>query len=292
MIYSMTGFGRAELSESDKKFTVEIKSVNHKYFDLNIRMPRKFNLFESNIRNLLKEYASRGKIDLFISYEDLSESGTSLKYNQALAREYYHYYKQIQEDLQIDDDIRTSMIARSADVLVLEEQEINEEEMWSLLASPLKEAFGAFRSAREKEGEALKQNILGKLIEMQGHAAFIEERLPQIISEYREKITERVKELLENSQIDDGRIAAEVTMFADKIAIDEELVRLSTHIKHMQDILEKGGESGRNLDFIAQEMNRESNTILSKSNDIEITNRGIELKTCIEKIREQVQNIE
>ncbi|MBR3263010.1 MAG: YicC family protein [Lachnospiraceae bacterium] len=292
MIYSMTGFGRAELSESDKKFTVEIKSVNHKYFDLNIRMPRKFNLFESNIRNLLKEYASRGKIDLYISYEDLSESGTSLKYNKALAQEYYHFYKQIQEDFNIDDDIRTSTIARSTDVLVLEEQEINEEEMWSLLERPLKEAFSAFRSAREKEGDALKQNILGKLDEMQGHATFIEERLPQIISEYREKLTERVKELLENSQIDEGRIAAEVTMYADKIAIDEELVRLSTHIRHMKDILEKGGESGRNLDFIAQEMNRESNTILSKSNDIDITNRGIELKTCIEKIREQVQNIE
>ena len=292
MIYSMTGFGRAELSESDKKFTVEIKSVNHKYFDLNIRMPRKFNLFESNIRNLLKEYASRGKIDLYISYEDLSESGTSQKYNKALAQEYYHFYKQIQEDFNIDDDIRTSTIARSTDVLVLEEQEINEEEMWSLLERPLKEAFSAFRSAREKEGDALKQNILGKLDEMQGHAAFIEERLPQIISEYREKLTERVKELLENSQIDEGRIAAEVTMYADKIAIDEELVRLSTHIRHMKDILEKGGESGRNLDFIAQEMNRESNTILSKSNDIDITNRGIELKTCIEKIREQVQNIE
>lgn len=292
MIYSMTGFGRAELSESDKKFTVEIKSVNHKYFDLNIRMPRKFNLFESNIRNLLKEYASRGKIDLYISYEDLSESGTSLKYNKALAQEYYHFYKQIQEDFNIDDDIRTSTIARSTDVLVLEEQEINEEEMWSLLERPLKEAFSAFRSAREKEGEALKQNILGKLDEMQGHAAFIEERLPQIISDYREKLTERVKELLENSQIDEGRIAAEVTMYADKIAIDEELVRLSTHIRHMKDILEKGGESGRNLDFIAQEMNRESNTILSKSNDIDITNRGIELKTCIEKIREQVQNLE
>lgn len=292
MIYSMTGFGRAELSESDKKFTVEVKSVNHKYFDLNIRMPRKFNLFESNIRNLLKEYVSRGKIDLYISYEDLSESGTSLKYNKALAEEYYHYYKQIQEDFHIDDDIRTSTIARSTDVLILEEQEINEEEMWSLLERPLKSAFAAFRTAREKEGEALKQNIIGKLDEMQGHAAFIEERLPQIISEYREKLTERVKELLENSQIDEGRIAAEVTMYADKIAIDEELVRLSTHIQHMRDILNKGGESGRNLDFIAQEMNRESNTILSKSNDIAITNRGIELKTCIEKIREQVQNLE
>ena len=292
MIYSMTGFGRAEYSDPDKKFTVEIKSVNHKYFDLNVKMPRKFNLFESDIRNLLKEYASRGKIDLYIFYEDLSEGGSILRYNKALAEEYYRYYKQIQEDFSIDDDIRTSTIARSMDVLVLEEQEIDENEMWTMLEKTLREAFTAFRSAREKEGEALKQNILDKLNEMTGHVAFIDERLPQIITEYRAKLEEKVKDFLANSQIDDGRIAAEVTMYADKIAVDEELVRLSTHIKHMRDILEKGGETGRNLDFIAQEMNRESNTILSKSNDIDITNRGIELKTCIEKIREQVQNIE
>ena len=288
----MTGFGRAELSLPDKKVTVEIKSVNHKYFDLNVKMPRKFNLFESNIRNLLKEFATRGKIDLYIFYEDLSETGSVLKYNKALADEYFRYYKQIQEDFNVDFDIRTSTIAKSMDVLVLEEQEINENEMWSLLEQTLKEAFSAFRCAREKEGEALKNNILTKLDEMTGHVAFIEERLPQIITEYRVKLEDKVKEFLENSQIDDQRIAAEVTMYADKIAVDEELVRLSTHIKHMRDILEKGGEAGRNLDFIAQEMNRESNTILSKSNDIDITNRGIELKTCIEKIREQVQNIE
>ena len=292
MIYSMTGFGRAELSLPDKKFTVEIKSVNHKYFDLNVKMPRKFNLFESNIRNLLKDYATRGKIDLYIFYEDLSETGNVLKYNKALADEYFHYYKQIHEDFNVDFDIRTSTIAKSMDVLVLEEQEINENEMWPLLEQTLKEAFSSFRSAREKEGEALKNNILTKLDEMTEHAAFIEERLPQIITEYRSKLEEKVKEFLLNSQIDDQRIAAEVTMYADKIAVDEELVRLSTHIKHMRDILIKGGEAGRNLDFIAQEMNRESNTILSKSNDIDITNRGIELKTCIEKIREQVQNIE
>lgn len=292
MIYSMTGFGRAELSESEKKFTVELKSVNHKYFDLNIKMPRKFNLFESKIRNLLKEYATRGKIDLFITYEDLAEGASSLKYNPALAKEYFNYYKQIQSDLDIDDDIRTSQIARCTDVLVLEEQEINEDEIWAILEKTLSEAFAAFKNAREKEGEALKNNILLKLDEMDSHVAFIEEKLPMIISEYKIKLEDKVKDFLTNNQIDEGRIAAEVTLYADKIAVDEELVRLATHIKHMRDILNKGGEAGRNLDFIAQEMNRESNTILSKSNNIDITNRGIELKTCIEKIREQVQNIE
>ncbi len=292
MIYSMTGFGRKEMTKDNKKVIVELKSVNHKYFDLNIKMPRKFNLFESKIRLLLKEYATRGKIDMYISYEDLNDSNSSLKYNSDLAKEYFEYYKQIQEELGIDDDIRTSSIARCQDVLVLEEQEINEDEMWSFLEEPLKEAFASFAEARAKEGESLKENILVKLSEMSGHVSFIEERLPSIISSYKEKLMENVKEFLANNKIDEGRIAAEVTIYADKIAIDEELVRLSTHISNMKDILEKGKEIGRNLDFLAQEMNRESNTILSKSNDIEITNRGIELKTCIEKIREQVQNIE
>ena len=292
MIYSMTGFGRFEQIKNDKKITVELKSVNYKYFDLNIKMPRKFNLFEIQIRNLLKNYATRGKIDMFISFEDMGEGSASLKYNKALAKEYYEYHKQIQQDLEIADDIRTSTIAKSPDVLTLEEHEINEEEIWSLLEEALKEAFNRFASTRAKEGEALKNDILIKLDEMDRHVDFIEERLPSIISEYRAKLNERTKELLENSLIDESRIAAEVTMYADKIAVDEELVRLRTHIRHMRDILHKDGEKGRNMDFVAQEMNRESNTILSKSNDIEITNKGIELKTCIEKIREQVQNIE
>ncbi len=292
MIYSMTGFGRAEQVEPDKKVTVELKSVNHKYLDLNIKMPRKFNVFEANIRNILKEYAVRGKVDLYISYENQTENGSCLKYNAVLAKEYFDYYRQIQEDLGINDEIHSSTIAKCPDVLVLEEQEINEEEMWAFLEKVLRNAFSMFKEAREKEGEALKNNIFMKLDEMSSHVKFIESRLPQIITDYKAKLEERVKDFLENSQMDEGRIAAEVTLFADKIAVDEELVRLATHINNMRDILEKGGETGRNLDFLAQEMNRESNTILSKSNDIEITNIGIELKTCIEKIREQVQNIE
>lgn len=292
MIQSMTGFGRFEQLRSDKKITVEIKSVNNKYFDLNIKMPRKFNLFEIQIRNLLKQYVSRGKIDMFITYEDMGENSASLKYNAALAREYFEYHKLIQKELGITDDIRTSTIAKSPDVLTLEESEINEEELWGLLETALKEAFQHFVETRQKEGEALKSDILKKLEEMDAHVDFIEERLPSIIREYRAKLEEKTRELLENSLIDESRIAAEVTMYADKIAVDEELVRLRTHIRQMRDLLNKDGEKGRNMDFVAQEMNRESNTILSKSNDIEITNKGIELKTCIEKIREQVQNIE
>ena len=292
MVSSMTGFGRSEFQDDVFKFTVEIKSVNHKYFDLGIKMPRRFNLFETNIRNLLKTYASRGKIDVYISYEDLSEGRKSLKYNGALAAEYFRYYRQIGDELGTTDDIRTSVIARCPEVLELEEQEMDEELVWNHLRPVLAEAFSAFKESRIKEGEALKDNILEKLADMQRIADYIEGFLPEIISEYREKLETRVREFLDNGTIDDARIAAEVTIFADKTAVDEELVRLKTHIANMRDILNKGGEVGRNLDFIAQEMNRESNTILSKSSNINITNCGIELKTCIEKIREQVQNIE
>ena len=292
MISSMTGFGRYELINEKLKLTVELKSVNHKYLDLNIKMPRKFNLFENNIRNLLKKYAVRGKIDLFISYEDLCDEQKSLRYNASLAQEYYKYYLQIQQDIGITEDIKPSIIAKCMDVLVLEEQESDEEALWEVLSEVLDKAFSSFKESRVKEGEALKNNILEKLDDMDRITDYIEGYLPQIITEYRSKLEEKVKEFLENSLIDDARIAAEVTIYADKVAVDEELVRLKTHIKHMRDILNAGGEVGRNLDFLAQEMNRESNTILSKSNNINITNSGIELKTCIEKIREQVQNIE
>ena len=292
MISSMTGFGRYELINEKLKLTVELKSVNHKYLDLSIKMPRKFNLFENNIRNLLKKYAVRGKIDLFITYEDLCDEQKSLRYNSSLAQEYYKYYLQIQQDIGIAEEIKPSVIARCMDVLVLEEQESDEEELWAVLSEVLEKAFSSFKDSRTKEGEALKNNILEKLDDMDKITDYIEGYLPQIIAEYRVKLEDKVKEFLENSLIDEARIAAEVTIYADKVAIDEELVRLKTHIKHMRDILNAGGEVGRNLDFLAQEMNRESNTILSKSNNINITNSGIELKTCIEKIREQVQNIE
>ncbi len=292
MINSMTGFGRFEIADDARKITVELKSVNHKYLDVTIKMPRKFNAFEAGIKNLLKEYAVRGKVDIFITYESLSEATESLKYNHELAAEYVKYYKAIKEDFGLDGDVSLSAIARSPEVLTLEDEPVDEEELWNALVPVLEKAFLAFRNARSVEGEALKNNILEKLDEMSGHVAFIEERMPGIIADFKGKLEERLKDFIADNSIDEGRVAAEVTIYADKIAVDEELVRLSTHIEHMKSILNKGGECGRNLDFLAQEMNRESNTILSKANDIEVTNRGIALKTCIEKIREQVQNIE
>lgn len=293
MIKSMTGFGRCELADGERKFTIEMKGVNHRYLDVNIRMPKKHNFFETAIRNLLKQSVSRGKVDIFITYEDLSEGQAVLKYNETLAKEYLVCLKQMEESFGLENDIRVSTLSRYPEVLTMEEQALDAEEIWNVLKKAMEGALEQFVETRTMEGENLKKDILSKLDGMQKLVAYIEERSPEIVKEYREKLEEKVKELLEDSQIDDGRIAAEVVIFADKICTDEEVVRLKSHISHMQEVL-RSEESGigRKLDFIAQEMNREANTILSKANDLEVSNCGIDLKTEIEKVREQIQNIE
>lgn len=292
MIKSMTGFGRCEISEAERKFTVELKGVNHRYLDVNIRMPKKLNFFESSIRNLLKQYAQRGKVDIFITYEDFSEGQVLLKYNEALAGEYLKYFKQMEEAFSLDNDIKVSTLSRYPEVLTMEEQSMDEEELWNGLKKALEGAFIQFVETRITEGENLKKDLLGKLDEMLVLVDKVEERSPQIVAEYREKLETKVKELLADSQIEEGRIAAEVVLFADKICTDEETVRLRSHIQHMKSTLEEKEGVGRKLDFIAQEMNREANTILSKANDLEVSNYAIDLKTGIEKVREQIQNIE
>ena len=292
MIKSMTGFGRCEITEGQRKFTVELKGVNHRYLDVNIRMPKKLNFFETAIRNLLKQYAQRGKVDIFITYEDTSENQVALKYNEALAGEYLSYFKQMQESFGLDNDIRVSTLSRYPEVLTMEEQVVDEEELWNGLEKALKGAFEQFVETRIVEGENLKKDILEKLDEMLELVGYIETRSPEIIVEYRTKLENKVKELLEDAQIDEGRLAAEVVIFADKICTDEETVRLKSHIEHMKSTLQATEGIGRKLDFIAQEMNREANTILSKANDLEVSNHAIDLKTGIEKVREQIQNIE
>lgn len=292
MIKSMTGFGRCEVVETDKKLTIEMKSVNHRYLDLNIKMPKKFNVFESDMRNLLKNYASRGKIDIYISFEDLSFKNEKIKYNSELAKEYVGYFKQMGDEFGIENDMKASVLAKCQDVLCMEDAGIDEEEIGKLLEKTLSGAADMFVSTREREGEHLKKDMIGKLDHMLHNVDEIEKRSPEILNEYRKKLEDRLEELLTNTQIDENRIAAELVIFADKICVDEETVRLRSHIEHMKKDLDHGGEMGRKLDFIAQEMNREANTILSKANDIELSNRAIELKTEIEKIREQIQNIE
>ena len=293
MIKSMTGFGRCEVSDGERKFTVEMKGVNHRYLDSNIRMPKKLNFFESAIRNLLKKSVQRGKVDIFITYEDLSESQVSLKYNEKLAEEYLTYFKKMEESFSLENDIRVSTLSRYPEVLTMEEQLMDEEELWNGLKKALDGAIKQFVETRALEGENLKTDIINKLDGMLKLVDVIEERSPQIVAEYREKLETKVHELLEDTQIEEGRIAAEVVIFADKICTDEEVVRLRSHILHMKETLQSEESGiGRKLDFIAQEMNREANTILSKANDLEISNIGIDLKTEIEKVREQIQNIE
>ena len=293
MIKSMTGFGRCEAADEERKFTVEMKGVNHRYLDANIRMPKKLNFFESAIRSLLKESVHRGKVDIFITYEDFSESQVSLKYNETLATEYLEKFKMMEEKFSLENDIRVSTLSRYPEVLTMEEKMDDEEELWKGLKKALDGAIAQFVQTRTVEGENLKKDLIAKLDGMLELVGQIEERAPKIIAEYREKLEGKVKELLEDTQIDEGRIASEIVIFADKICTDEEVVRLRSHVEHMKSTLQSYDSGiGRKLDFIAQEMNREANTILSKANDLETSNIGIELKTEIEKVREQIQNIE
>ncbi len=292
MIKSMTGFGRNEVSEEKRKITVEIKSVNHRYLDVNIKMPKKLSFFEATIRTELKKYMQRGKVDVFIAYEDFTESNVCVKYNKELAAEYMSYLEKMAEDFGLDNDIRVSALSRYPEVLTMEEQSVDEEEIWKALCGAVQGAAEKFVETRLKEGEALKTDLIAKLDGMLDHLSFIEERSPQLVEEYKDKLRERVRELLEDTQIEESRLLLEVTLFADKICVDEELVRLRNHIETTRQTLVDGGGIGRKLDFIAQEMNREANTILSKTNNMEISNRAIELKTEIEKVREQIQNIE
>lgn len=293
MIRSMTGFGHGEVSnDKNQKVTVEMKSVNHRYCDISLKLPKKLAMFEANIRNIMKEYASRGKIDIYVSYEDLSETAVSLHYNQAMAEEYMQVFKKMQEDFNIETKITAEALAKYPEVVTIEEVQQDEEVWWELLEAALRQAAEKFVETRTIEGANLKRDLLGKLDQMAADVAFIEERSPQIIAEYRSKLEEKVKEFLEDSTIEENRIAAEVTLDADKIAVDEEIVRLQSHISSMTDVLESDESIGRKLDFMAQEMNREANTILSKSSDVDLADHAIELKTNVEKVREQIQNIE
>lgn len=292
MIKSMTGFGRCEIADNNRKFTVEMKSVNHRYLDVNIKMPKKLNFFESAIRAELKNYISRGKVDMFITYEDFSENISSVRYNKEIAEEYLGYLRQMAQDFNLDDDIRVSTLSKYPEVFAMEEQSIDEEELWKELQKAIDGAAEMFVQTRITEGGHLRDDLIEKLDGMLKLVDFVSERSPIIITEYRQRLEEKVKELLADTSVDEGRLLTEVTIFADKVCVDEEIVRLRSHIETTKNTLIEGGSIGRKLDFIAQEMNREANTILSKANDLEISNCAIELKTEIEKVREQIQNIE
>jgi uncharacterized protein (TIGR00255 family) len=287
----MTGFGRGEYVSDDRKMTVEIKSVNHRYCDINIRMPKKISFLESKIRNFVKQKISRGKVDIFVSYEDNSEGNECIKINEELIGQYLRYFEIISEKFELDNDIRVSNITRYPEVITIEEQDVDEELLWNLMEKALTIAIEKLISTRIIEGELLKKDIINKLDTINELVSNIRTRAPYVVEEYRAKLENRINDLL-SSTIDEARLAVEVAIFADKCCVDEEIVRLESHIEHMRRTLDNDIPIGRKLDFLLQEMNRESNTILSKSNDIEVSTNGLELKTQIEKIREQIQNIE
>lgn len=292
MIKSMTGFGHGEFVNEKYHFTVEIKSVNHRYLDMNIRLPKKLGLFENAVRTLLKEYLERGKVDVFITYEDLTEGSSSLRCNENVAAQYLSYLREMAEKFQIENDVTVSKLARFPDVFVMEEEPLDEEELWSGLEQAVRNAAERFAESRAREGEHLKQDLLEKLAVMDSYVDVIEARSPVLLEEYRQRLSAKLQEVLKDTALDESRIAAEVVIYADRICVDEETVRLRSHIKGTKDALNAGSSIGRKLDFIAQEMNREANTILSKTTDLELSNIGISLKTDIEKVREQIQNIE
>ena len=237
MIKSMTGFGRCEVQESERKITVEMKSVNHRYLDVNIKMPKKLNFFEAAIRSELKNYIQRGKIDIFITYEDFTESNVCVKYNKELAAEYMKYLNQMAEDFSLDNDVRISCLSRYPEILTMEEQTVDEEKLWQLLDKAIKGAAEGFVETRIREGEHLRDDLIEKLEGMLSHVEFITERSPQIIAEYKQKLEDKVKELLADPKIDENRLLMEVTIFADRVCVDEELVRLKSHIETTKDTL-------------------------------------------------------
>lgn len=288
----MTGFGRSESVTKERKIVIEMKSVNHRYCDLNIKMPKKFNAYEADMRNHLKKYIGRGKVDIFVTYEDYTKSNVLVKYNAEIAKEYVEHLKQMGQDFSIASDINAAMLSRYPEVFTLEEKSEVDEELWNEFVKVLDDAASQFVESRVREGEALKKDLTAKLNGMLEMVEYIENTSPSLMDSYRTRLENKVKELLSGSSVDESRIAMEVVIYSDKICVDEETVRLKSHIENTLSILEQGDNVGRKLDFIAQEMNREANTILSKADSLDISNKAIDLKTEIEKVREQIQNIE
>lgn len=292
MIKSMTGFGRGESAGQTLKFTVETKSVNHRYLDSNVRIPKEYAFMDTSIRAELKKYLGRGKVDVFVTYEIIGEAEYDLQFNEHLAQEYVDAYARMAERFHLTNDLTAARLGAQPEIFRLKQDTMDEGEVWDVLRQALDQALEMLVEARKREGANLKADLKEKLSHMQKLVDAITDRYPEIIAAYEERLKEKIAGLLEDGQIEESRLAAEVVLFADKLATDEETVRLKSHIDTMLKELDDGNDIGRKLDFIAQEMNREANTILSKANDLETSNIAIDLKTVIEKIREQVQNIE
>lgn len=292
MIKSMTGFGRGESQGENKEFLVEIKSVNHRYCDVFIKMPRLLSPLEDRVREAVSRSLSRGKIDVFVSFDDYGQDSKNVLIDEALAGAYIKAVGVLRDKYGLADDISVSLVSRFPDILKVEKAEEDLEKLWELLKVALDNAINALIEMRRNEGEELRNNLKERTNYMEEVVKGISLRAPEVVKEYKQKLENRIKELMEQKTIDESRLAMEVAIFADRCSIDEEIVRLGSHIGQMREALDMGQPVGRKLDFLVQEMNREINTIGSKANDLAITKEVLELKSELEKMREQIQNIE
>lgn len=292
MAASMTGFGRAAAEGSSGRITVEIKSVNHRYLDVTTKLPRELNFLDPLLRETVKERIVRGKVDVSVTFDAFSDDSVALRFNPKIAEAYVRSALEASEKFNLNYDLTASRLITLPHVMDTETGETDEEALTALFSEAMDEALDAFGKARAAEGERLVRDLTEKVRELSRLVDEVEKRIPVLIEGYKERLTDRLSQFSEADGIDSGRLAQEVTLYADKIAIDEEVVRLKSHITETLATLEKDGEIGRRLDFLSQEMNREANTILSKSTDVETDRAGVQMKTLIEKIREQIQNLE
>ncbi|HBW12848.1 YicC/YloC family endoribonuclease [Proteiniclasticum sp.] len=292
MIKSMTGFGRGMAEDEKRSFLVEMRGVNHRYLDFSIRMPKSLMSLEDRVRKEISKVISRGKLDVFITYRNYAKEDLAVQTNLHLAKGYVDALNSIKDSFSLKDDISVSLVSRFPDVIFTEEKEENIEEIWSLLEDAVREASLKMLEMKKVEGTSLKNDMLQKKEGIIALVDRIRERDKLVIPLYKDRLEKRIEELLEKVPVDESRLALEVAMYTDKASIDEELTRLSSHMEQLENFLKEEEPVGRKLDFLAQEMNREANTMASKSVDIEITNLVLSIKNEIEKIREQMQNIE
>ncbi|MBO4893539.1 MAG: YicC family protein [Clostridia bacterium] len=292
MIRSMTGYGRSQQTVDGMNITLEVKSVNHRYFEFSTRLPRSYSFLEEKLKTFFSGTISRGKVECSVSIETLEEPDTVITLNHPLLKSYLQAYKELTDDYAIPNDISVSSLSRVPDLFIVRKQEADEEKIWAAVSAVAAAALENFTAMREREGAKLKDDVSQRLDIILDRVSFIEERSPETVREYNEKLVARLKELLGDTSIDEQRILTEAAIFADKIAVAEETVRLRSHVSQLRSFLDSDGPIGKKMDFLVQELNREANTTGSKCQDVEIARRVVDIKAEIEKIREQIQNIE
>lgn len=292
MLKSMTGYGRSEAVVGSKKITVEIKSVNHRFSDYNIKIPRQYSYLEEHVRKMISESVSRGKIDVYINIETQGEADKIITVNKELAGNYISAMRELCTEYGLKDDLTLSSLISFSDIFSSELKREDEDELWKNVSSVIQPALEAFISMREREGSRIEEDLVARVEYMAGLVREIDKRSPETVKEYQEKLYAKIHELLGEQSIDESRILTETAIFADKVAVNEETVRLFSHFDEFKEIINSGEPAGRRLDFLIQEINREVNTIGSKASDLDIAKTVVTLKGEVEKLREQVQNIE